>query len=162
MARLLLHDVQDQRKGGPVSFETNRFGEAAYAVMRVMAGLLFACHGAGKLFGAFGKGPASSPLMITGGVIELVGGLLIAFGLATRIAAFLSSGMMAVAYFKAHAPGGFWPIQNEGELAVVYCFVFLAILFLGGGRYSLDHAIRASRPAHGRLAEAALQIARRS
>lgn len=145
-----------------MSFETHRFGEIAYAAMRIMTGLLFACHGAGKLFGAFGKTAASNPLMITGGVIEFVGGLLIALGLLTRIAAFLASGMMAVAYFKAHAPDGFWPIQNKGELAVVFCFVFLAICALGGGRYSLDHALRASKPSHGRLAATALQNARRA
>jgi putative oxidoreductase len=145
-----------------VSFETNRPGEIAYAAMRVMVGLLFACHGAQKLFGALGKEAATSPLMVFGGLIEFGGGILIALGLATRFAAFLASGMMAVAYFKAHAPDGFWPIQNKGELAVVYCFVFLAISTLGGGRYSLDHAIRASKPAPGRLSAAALQIARRS
>jgi putative oxidoreductase len=144
-----------------VSFETNRFGDIAYAVMRVVVGLLFACHGAGKLFGAFGKEAATSPLMITAGVIELVGGLLIALGLATRVAAFIASGMMAVTYFMAHAPDGFWPIQNKGELAVVYCFVFLAIFALGGGRYSLDHAMRTTKPAPG-LAASALQIARRA
>lgn len=101
-------------------------------------------------------------MMITAGVIELVGGILIALWLGTRIAAFISSGMMAIAYFKSHAPDGFWPIQNKGELAVVYCFVFLAIFALGGGRCSLDHTLRASKSPHGRLAEAALQIARRS
>lgn len=145
-----------------MSFETNRFGDLAYAAMRVMVGLLFTCHSGGKLFGAFGKEPATSSLMIVGGVIELVGGILIALGLGTRLAAFIASGMMAVAYFKSHAPDGFWPIQNKGELAVVYCFVFLAISALGGGRYSLDHALRASKPSRGRLAAAALQSARRS
>ena len=76
-----------------------------------------------------------------GGTVELVGGLLVALGLFTRPAAFLCSGMMAVAYFMAHASGGALPIINKGELAVVYCFVFLYIFFRGGGPVSLDALI---------------------
>lgn len=115
----------------------------AYALMRVVVGLLFAVHGAQKLFGVLGgKVMTGNPLMLTAGIIEFVGGLLIAVGLLTRIAAFLASGEMAVAYFKVHAPQGFWPIQNQGELAVLYCFVFLFIAAYGGGIYSLDHALR--------------------
>lgn len=115
----------------------------AYALMRVVVGLLFAVHGAQKLFGVLGgKVMTGNPLMLTAGIIEFVGGLLIAVGLLTRIAAFLASGEMAVAYFKVHAPQGFWPIQNQGELAVVYCFVFLFIAAYGGGIYSLDQALR--------------------
>lgn len=111
--------------------------------MRFVVGLLLACHGAQKLFGAFGgQVVTGNPLMLVAGIIEFFGGLLIAVGLLTRIAAFIASGMMAVAYFKAHAPQGFWPILNKGELAVVYCLVFLFIAAYGGGRYSLDHAIR--------------------
>ena len=84
--------------------EPGRFSEKAYSVMRVMVGALFACHGAQKLFGAFGGQVAGKPLMIVGGIIEFGGGLLVALGLLTRPAAFLASGMMAVAYFMAHAP----------------------------------------------------------
>jgi putative oxidoreductase len=138
-----------------------RASEFVYALTRVVVGLLFTCHGAQKLFGALGGERANEPLMIFGAVIEFFGGLLVAVGLATRIAAFLASGMMAVAYFKAHAPRGFWPIQNKGELAVVYCFVFLLIATLGGGRYSIDALIRARRPPEHGLGEAALRMANR-
>ena len=83
-------------------------------------------------------GSWSDPVGAIAGVIELVGGVMIAFGLQTGYAAFLSSGLMAVAYFKAHAAKGFWPIQNRGELAVLYCFLFLYMATRGSGRYSLD------------------------
>jgi putative oxidoreductase len=78
------------------------------------------------------------------GLIELVGGLLIAIGLFTSWAAFIASGEMAVAYFKVHFPQGFWPVQNQGELAVLYCFVFLYMAARGGGRYSVDASMRGS------------------
>src|SRR3989442_2322276 len=88
--------------------------------MRMVAGLLFACHGAQKLFGVLGgQRQLSSPLMVTAGIIEFVGGGLVGLGLRAGDAAFVASGMMAVAYFMAHAPGGFWPIVNKGELAVL-------------------------------------------
>lgn len=89
----------------------------------------------------FGGKVAGAPLMQFGGWVELLGGLLVAIGLFTRPAAFLSSGMMAVAYFMAHAKGGLLPIVNKGELAVIYCFIFLFIMFYGAGRYSLDAMI---------------------
>lgn len=116
----------------------SKWVEPIYALLRVVAGLLFACHGAQKLFGAFGGQVAGEPLMILAGVIELGGGLLIALGLLTPIAAFLASGQMAVAYFKVHAPQGAWPIENGGELAVLYCFLFLYVAARGGGPYSVD------------------------
>jgi putative oxidoreductase len=144
-----------------VTGEKRRVSEVVYALMRVVLGLLFACHGAQKLLGAFGKEPVREPLMILAGVIELGGGLLIAAGLVTRVAAFLASGQMAVAYFMAHAPDGFWPILNQGELAVVYCFVFLLVAALGGGRYSLDSWIRSRKPPEHGLREAALRMANR-
>ncbi|HEY6147133.1 MAG TPA: DoxX family protein, partial [Thermoanaerobaculia bacterium] len=110
-----------------------RFSEVLYSVMRVMVGLLFASHGAQKLFGIPGGHPMTGkPLMLVAGIIELVSGLLIAVGLLTRWAAFLSAGEMAVAYFMAHAPQGFWPVQNKGEAAVLYCFIFLFIAAFGG------------------------------
>ena len=122
-----------------------RYAGTTYALMRFMLGLAFACHGAGKLFGAFGATPATDkPLMLVGGIIEFFGGLLIAIGLKADYAAFIASGMMAVAYFMAHAPGGFWPIVNKGELAVVYCFVFLYIASRGSGAISVDAALRKS------------------
>lgn len=122
-----------------MAFRFGRYTDVFYSLMRFMVGVLFACHGAQKLFGSFGgKVMTGNPLMLTAGIIEFVGGLLIAVGLLTRIAAFIASGEMAVAYFKAHAPRGFWPIENEGELAAVYCFVFLFIAAYGAGVYSLD------------------------
>ena len=121
---------------------SSRYSEILYAVLRFVAGALFACHGAQKLFGAFGGQVGEKPLMLAGGVIEFFGGLLIAAGLLTRAAAFLASGMMAVAYFMAHAPKGFWPIVNGGENAVLYCSAFLFIAAHGAGIYSLDAALR--------------------
>ena len=120
--------------------------------MRLVVGLLFACHGAQKVLGWFpkpGQPPAQLDMLITvGGWIELIGGLLIAIGLLTRPAAFLSSGMMAVAYFMAHVSGGFFPIINRGELAVIYAWVFLFMFFYGAGRWSVDAMMqRGSAPA---------------
>jgi len=116
-----------------------KFSEWVYAFMRLVVGLLFACHGAQKLFGALGgQSQLGDPLMATAGVIEFFGGALVALGLFAGYAAFLCSGLMMVAYFKAHAPNGFWPIVNHGELAVVYCFVFLYIASRGSGRLSVD------------------------
>lgn len=116
-----------------------KYSAVSYALMRIVVGALFACHGAQKLFGAFGgQSQLGNPLMVAGGVIEFVGGGLVALGLFAGYAAFLTSGMMAVAYFMAHAPGGFWPIVNRGELAVVYCFIFLYIASRGSGRLSVD------------------------
>jgi putative oxidoreductase len=124
-----------------------RYAEALYAALRVVAGLMFAVHGAQKLLGAFGgqKAPIAS-LFGLAGVIELVGGLLIAIGLFASLAAFIASGEMAVAYFMVHAPKGALPIQNGGELAVLYCFLFLYMAARGGGRYSVDASRRGSPP----------------
>ena len=115
-----------------------KYQEPIYAVLRIVAGLLFACHGAQKLFGVLGGTQVTAPLMMAAGVIEFGGGLLIALGFLTGIAAFIASGEMAVAYFMAHFPGGFWPIQNHGEPAVLYSFLFLYIAAKGGGAASLD------------------------
>ncbi len=128
-----------------------RYSEALYALLRFVSGVLFACHGAQKLFGALGgQQMTSSPLMLVGGIIEFFGGLMIALGLFAGFAAFLASGMMAVAYFMVHAKGGFWPIVNKGEPAVVYCFLFLYIASRGSGEYSLESLLfrrGAPRPA---------------
>jgi len=113
--------------------------EWIYAIMRIVVGILFACHGAQKLFGLLGgEQRISDPLMLLGGIIEFGGGLMVALGLRAGFAAFLASGMMAVGYFKAHAPRGFWPIVNRGELAVIYSFVFLYIASKGSGLLSID------------------------
>jgi putative oxidoreductase len=121
----------------------SRFTPQLFAILRIIAGLMFAMHGSQKLFGwPGGKGPADMPIMKLAGGIELVGGVLIAIGFLAGWAAFLASGLMAVAYFKAHAPDGFWPILNRGELAVLYCFLFLYIAAHGAGAWSVDGAIR--------------------
>lgn len=100
-------------------------------------------HGLQKTLGLLGGKPVP-PLSLAGvaGYIELAGGILIMLGLFTRPVAFVLSGHMAVAYFMQHAPQGFWPIMNHGELAVVYCFVFLYLAFGGGGPWSLDRVFR--------------------
>ena len=128
-----------------------RYSEIAYTLLRIVAGLMFACHGSQKLLGfppsERGTAPLAS-LMGFAGVIELVGGLMIALGLFAGFAAFLASGQMAVAYFKVHAPNSVWPILNQGELAVLYCFLFLYIATRGSGRYAIDAAFRRGpRPA---------------
>ena len=131
-----------------------RWIEPIYALFRLMFGLLFASHGAQKLFGMFGgvdgKGTPltfeAGGLGYVAGWIELITGLLIAIGLFTGIAAFLASGTMAAAYFMAHASGGFWPTVNQGETAVLYCFAFLYMAARGSGRVSLD-GMRQGAPA---------------
>jgi putative oxidoreductase len=116
-----------------------RYSDVLYALMRVVVGLLFALHGAQKLFGVLGgQSQLSNPMMLAAGIIEFGGGLLVAVGLWASYAAFLASGQMAVAYFMVHAPAGFWPILNKGELAALYCFVFLFIASRGSGRWSVD------------------------
>ena len=124
-----------------------------YALLRIVAGLMYACHGAQKLFGVFGgfgQPGATAPLvslMGLAGVIEFFGGLMIALGLLTSYAAFIASGQMAVGYFMAHVPRGFWPIINQGELAVVYCFLFLYVAASGTGAWGVQSLIGGSRKA---------------
>jgi putative oxidoreductase len=116
----------------------SRLVDVAYVLLRVMTGLLFAEHGLQKLFGLIGG--TRMPLMSEfglAGVIEFSAGLMIALGVFPRWAAFIASGELAVAYFTMHAPHGFWPVQNHGELAVLYCFVFLFIAAHGGGKMTL-------------------------
>jgi putative oxidoreductase len=118
------------------------------SILRIVAGFLFMAHGAQKLFGFPGSGQGARPALLSligiGGILEFFGGLLILLGLLTRPVAFILSGMMAVAYFMAHAPGGFWPLLNRGELAVLYCFLFLYFAAAGGGAWSLDRLLRRS------------------
>lgn len=111
-----------------------------YALMRIATGFLFFQHGLPKLFGGFGsQGPAElTSQMGIAGIIEVFGGALIAIGLFTSPVAFIASGEMAVAYFQAHFPRGFWPVANNGELAALYCFVFLYIAAMGSGTLSVD------------------------
>ena len=120
-----------------------RHAERVYGLMRFVVGFLFACHGAQKLFGAFG-GPkmTGNTLLTVAALIELVGGGLVALGLFTTPVAFICSGEMAAAYFMQHAHASFWPIVNKGELAVVYCFVFLYIAAHGAGGLGLGSSLR--------------------
>jgi len=115
------------------------------SVLRIITGFLFIWHGSQKLFGfppssQSAEGPMP-PIILVAGILEFFGGLLILFGLLTRPVAFLLSGLMAVAYFMAHASAGFLPLQNGGETAVLYCFVFLFLSVAGGGVWSLDRLI---------------------
>ena len=124
----------------------HKYSAIVYAMLRIVSGFLFACHGAQKLFGAFGGHvQTGDPLGLTAGIIELVGGILIMIGLFTGPAAFLSSGEMAVAYFKAHAKNGALPIENHGELAVIYCFLFLYIATEGSGVFGVDRLFHKRR-----------------
>lgn len=116
------------------------YNSQVYAMMRIVAGFLFLWHGAQKLFGIPSAITGEVPAFITyiAGPIELIGGTLIMIGLCTSWAAFLASGLMAAAYWMAHGTKALLPIQNNGELAVLYCFVFLFISTQGGGMWSID------------------------
>ncbi len=115
------------------------------ALTRVVVAFLFACHGAQKLFGALGGHPMlHNPWMLTAGVLEFAGSVFIALGFYARPVAFLLSGEMAVAYFRAHFPQGFWPILNHGETAVLYCFFFLYLAVRAADALSIDGLRRKS------------------
>ena len=126
-----------------------RFSEEIYSLLRIVTGFLFAMHGGQKVLGLLSDPnmmpPAGSELWF-GGLIELVAGLFILAGFMTPFAAFLASGQMAVAYFQFHwkfvFDNNFFPIVNHGELAMVYCFLFLFIASKGGGKWSVDHSNR--------------------
>jgi putative oxidoreductase len=131
---------------GPMERILGQYSPYLYAVMRIVVGFLFACHGAQKLFGVLGGvGPSGGTaplfsLMGLAGVIEFFGGLGIMLGWLTGSIAFIASGQMAAAYFMAHHPTGFWPIQNDGEPAVLLCFIFLYMASVGSGVWSIDRA----------------------
>jgi putative oxidoreductase len=112
------------------------------SILRIMAGLLFLEHGMSKLLG-FPPGPSPSMFALSwfAGVIELIGGALVALGLFTRYAAFIMSGEMAIGYFYVHAPKTFFPMLNGGDAAILYCFLFLYLAVAGGGAWSLDRLI---------------------
>jgi putative oxidoreductase len=125
-----------------------KFEPYLYAIFRIIVGFLFLWHGTQKLFGfppSNQPGGGLNAMMAVGGTIEFVGGLLIMLGLFAGFAAFLACGMMAVAYFMAHASGGFLPLVNKGELAVLYCFAFLYIASRGSGLLSLDSLVFGNR-----------------
>jgi putative oxidoreductase len=126
-----------------MNFESlSRYAPMALALLRIVAALLFIEHGTQKFFdfppsGHGGSFP--SGLFLVAAIIELVGGILLLIGLFTRPAAFIMSGEMAVAYWMAHVGrGGFWPINNGGETAILFCFVFLYLFFAGPGAWSVD------------------------
>ena len=120
-----------------------RYAPQVLALLRIMAALLFMAHGTLKLFGfpaAGGEaaGGGLSGMMLVAGTLETFGGLLLLVGLFTRPVAFILSGMMAVAYFMAHAPQNFFPVHNGGDAAILFCFVFFYIFFAGPGAWSID------------------------
>lgn len=144
------------RLEGRMTRYIGRYSPQAYALLRIVAGLMFLLHGLQKVFGMFGR-PAVSLASIAGaaGIIELVCGALILVGFLGSIAAFIASGEMAAAYFMAHFPKAFWPIQNQGELAALYCFLFLYVATVGSGIWSVDAALGRAprqRAAPGRAA----------
>jgi putative oxidoreductase len=129
----------------PILAVRSTLPHAVLAVLRVMAALMLVQHGVQKWLGLllppdrqWGGTPELLSRTGIAGTLEIVGGALLAVGLLTRPVAFLLSGLMAAAYFLAHAPQGPWPILNRGELAALYCFVFLALWALGPGRFSVD------------------------
>ena len=139
-----------RRSGARVSPAGNAYMAWApklLSVLRIILGFLLIPHGLQKLFGVLGGKQAElMSLMGLAGVIELFGGILILVGLFTRPVAFVISGFAAFAYFMAHAPQAFLPILNRGELAVVYCFLYLYLSAAGGGEWSLDRLLRKSSP----------------
>ena len=122
----------------------NAWAPRILSVLRIITGFLFLWHGSQKLFGyppsPQGGGPLE-PLILVAGILEFFGGVLFLVGFLTRPVAFLLSGLMAVAYFMAHASGGFLPLVNRGEMAVLYCFVFFYFIFSGAGAWGLDSLI---------------------
>jgi putative oxidoreductase len=124
----------------------NAYAPHFLAILRIVAALLFIAHGTSKLFGwpSAGMQPPLMSLFGIAAIIEVVGGVLIVIGLFTRPAALIMSGEMAVAYFMAHSPKDFFPINNAGESAVLFCFVFLYLVFSGPGAWSIDGQRRAS------------------
>jgi putative oxidoreductase len=134
-----------------------RISPQIYALLRIFAGFMFTCHGAQKLFGVlggFGGEPNNTAplfsMMGAAGVIELVGGILILAGFLTPWVAFICSGEMAVAYFTSHFPRSFFPLVNHGELAVVYCWLFLYMASRGAPDWSADSLISRSEAASRR------------
>ena len=122
----------------------SRYAPQILAVFRFIAGAMFACHGAQKIFGAFGGiPPGMAPWWVLwiAGPLEFFGGVLVAIGLFTRPVAFVLSGLMAVAYFWGHARNGFFPKVNQGEPAVLYCWIFLYLAAQGPGAWALDNLI---------------------
>ena len=124
----------------------DRYSGPMLSILRIMTGLLFLEHGMAKLLHfppmeMFAQSPPVGSMIWFSGALELVGGALITVGLFTRPTAFILAGEMAVAYFMVHAQQGFFPIQNQGEGAILYCFIFLYLVVAGGGPWSLDRTL---------------------
>ena len=126
----------------------SRWQPQLLAILRIVAGLLFLEHGLSKFFGFPVPFPVHPlpPLLMAAGVIELVAGILVTIGLFTRIAAFIASGEMAVAYWMQHFPKSPWPVANMGEAAILFCFVFLYLAAAGPGAWSIDERERRNAP----------------
>ena len=123
-----------------ISNTLNPWAPRVLSIVRIVAGLIFMAHGTAKLLGipASDMNPPMFSMGWNAGVIELIAGALIAIGLFTRPAAFIASGTMAFAYFLAHAPQNFFPVLNGGDAAILYCFLFLYLVFAGPGPWSID------------------------
>ncbi|MBW2447922.1 MAG: DoxX family protein [Deltaproteobacteria bacterium] len=122
-----------------MAFILDRYGKETHAALRIVAGLLFLWHGSSKLFGFPTSAPdAPAAVIYVAGGIEFVGGVLVMIGLFTRQAAFVCSGLMAAAYWMAHGTNALFPIQNGGEPAILYCFIFLFLSAHGSGIWSVD------------------------
>lgn len=138
---MIRHNRSGSEKRGLLFPTLRSLSPQILGTTRILVGVLLACHGAQKVFGAFGGPPAGAPAVVvwTAGPLELVGGVLLAGGLAARSAAFLISGLMAFAYVIGHAGRGFWPILNGGELAIAYCWLTLYVAAHGPGAWALDN-----------------------
>ena len=125
---------------GPMKVIPARYAPQLFAILRIMTGLMFMMHGTAKLFAwPNGRGPVDLASRAgIAGIIETVGGAFLVVGFLTSVTAFICSGLMAFAYFLSHASGGFFPLVNKGELAVVYCFLFLFMSAYGPGAWSVD------------------------
>ena len=132
-----------------------------YALLRIVAGFLFLMHGTQKIFGfppSGNPGMSLNAMMTAAGIIETIAGAMILFGFFGGIAAFIASGEMAVAYFMAHQPNGALPIQNGGEPAVLFCFIFLYVAFHGSGVLSIDSLLRKSPPVQTKEENSPLRV----
>jgi putative oxidoreductase len=130
----------------------DRYSPYALAALRIVTALIFMEHGTQKLFGFPAPPESGQPPILSlfgiGAILEFVGGILILLGLFTRPVAFLLAGEMAVAYWMFHAPQSFYPVLNGGDAAILYCFVFLLLVFTGPGAFSIDGARRKTAPRH--------------
>lgn len=126
----------------------SRWQPQLLAILRIVVGLLFLEHGLSKFFAFPVPFPVHPlpPLLVAAGIVECVAGMLITIGLFTRLAAFLASGEMAIAYWMMHFPQGFWPLANKGEAAIMFCFVFLYLAAAGPGAWSIDSARMKNAP----------------